>query len=63
MEVLTDYLRDICNDMECITEYFLKEPYDYPQDVIDEMIDILDRIELLHLKLMNLDFKGSFRYE
>ena len=60
---LSDYLRGFRNDLEEITQIFIGEPFDYPQDVIDEIIDIADRVDLLNMKLGNIDYQGGFRYD
>lgn len=63
IELLADFLARINNEFEdTVKECYLQPPFDYPQEIVDEVIDIVDRIENLESKLRNDDFKGSYRY-
>jgi hypothetical protein len=61
--LLSESLGDIGNQLEETIQQFILPPFYYDQDVVDEALDIIDRILVLSEKLESIDFTGSFRYE
>lgn len=61
--LLSDSLAELGNRLEDTIKEFILPPFYYDQDVVDEALDIVDRILVLSEKLESIDFKGSFRYE
>jgi hypothetical protein len=62
VELLSDLLYRLYNELEDGMKYFLIIPYKYPDEIVDEVINIVDRLETLQSKLNDIDFRGSFRY-
>lgn len=62
MELLYDEVYRLRTELEDMMHAFIDPPYNYPQEVVDEVIDIVDRLECLSMKLSDIDFSGSYRY-
>lgn len=63
VELLSDLIYRVANELEDSSKIFLSPPWAYPNEIVDEVMNIWDRLEILHSKLCDIDFKGSFRYE
>jgi hypothetical protein len=62
MDLLFDEVYRLRIELEDVMAYFMEPPYNYPQEIVDEVIDIVDRLECLSMKLSNIDYTGSYRY-
>lgn len=62
MDLLSDEIYRLRFELEDAMFNFLFAPYAYPQEIVDEVINIVDRMECLAMKLNDIDYAGSFRY-
>ncbi len=62
MDLLFDEVYRLRIELEDVMTYFMGPPYNYPQEIVDEVIDIVDRLECLSMKLSDIDYTGSYRY-
>lgn len=62
MELLSDEVYRLRLELEDAMMHYLGAPYTYPQEIVDEVIDIIDRMESLAMKMNNPEFAGSFRF-
>ncbi len=60
--LLGDELNRLYNDFEDIMMNFIVPPYEYEQCIVDEALNILDRLGVLAAKLNNEEYRGSFTY-
>lgn len=63
VELLSDLVYRVSNELEDGMKFFLQPPLSYPDEIVDEVMNIWDRLETLQAKLDDIDFKGSFRYK